>query len=206
MPVFGLLILFNVPTIPYSFKKMDALFFFSEPAKLYILIVIGVLTLLAPVLSLLIMKRSGIISSLKVENREERVYPFVITIFYYVLAFLFVRNQLPEIYQHPSLLSFMFAAVVIFITLFIVNFYVKVSLHAAGVFALSGGLLGYFQTQNLLDNQGDFLIFIVFLIGLGGLVSSGRVYLKAHTLGETTLGMLVGFLVAYVSVRFGVYI
>lgn len=206
MPILGVYIFFGVPTLPYSFSTLDALYLFPDNAKIVLYIVLGILTFVAPLISLIIMKYSGMIPNLKLEKKEDRNIPFVITIFYYLLAFIYVRFQFPEEFQHPALLGFLFGALIIFVTLFIVNFYVKVSLHTAGIFALVGGLLGYFQTQNLIDNHDRMLFFIFFLIGVGGLISAGRVYLKAHTLGEATLGMFIGFIVAFVSVRFGIFI
>lgn len=207
MPLLGLYILFEIPTIPFnSMNPFDSLYFFPDGAKNILYIVMGILTLAAPILSLLIMHRNGMISSLKLENRHERTYPYLIGGFYYVLAYFYLRYQWPPLLQHPALLAFLFGSIVIFATCLIVNSMVKISLHAAGVFALVGGLLGYFQTQDLLHNHDRILIFILFMFGVAGIVAAGRVYMKAHSLGEVALGMIVGFLVMYVSVRFQIFI
>ncbi len=206
MPILGLYILFEAPTLPHTYNLLDALYFYPDQAKQVIYIVMGILTFVAPVLSLVIMKNQGMIKSFKLEEREDRIYPFIITLFYYILAFVYVRYQWPVGLQHPALLGFFFGGISVFIALFAANFFVKVSIHSAGIFALAGSVIGYFQTQNLLENHDRMLFFIYFLIFIGGLVGAARVYLKAHTVGETILGMFIGFIVAYVAVRFGVYI
>lgn len=204
MPILGLYILFEAPTIPYSFLKMDALYFFPEDAKRYLFIVMGILTLIAPLLSLFIMKKNGMISSFKLEKKEERIYPMIITLFYYILAFIYVRYQIPEGYQHPALLGFLFGAVLIFITAIVINFFIKISLHTLAIFALIGGLIAYFQSQNLMVNHDRMLFFLIFLIFIGGLVGAGRIYLKAHTLVETTMGMFIGFVLSFASVSLSI--
>lgn len=207
MPLMGLYILFEAPSIPYnSFNRLDSLYFFPDQAKQVLYIVIGILTLLAPLLSLVIMYRNGMIKNFHLENKKERIIPFAIGGFYYLLAYIYVRYQLPEFLRHPALLAFLFGSVIIFLTVFVVNFSVKVSLHTTGIFGLCGGLIGYYQTQQLLENHDRMMIFLMLLIFVGGLVGAGRIYLKAHTLGETILGMFIGFVVMYVTVRFQIFI
>jgi membrane-associated phospholipid phosphatase len=46
----------------------------------------------------------------------------------------------------------------------------------------------------------------MYLLVLAGIITAGRLYVKAHTLNEILLGSFVGFLVLYVSVKFGVFI
>lgn len=201
MPMVGLAILFESRTIPGSMLRLDAMFYFPDEAKTVLYIVMLVLTFAAPGLSLLIMYWNKMISSLSLSNRRERIYPFVLVIFYYILAYSYLKMQLPEYLQHPALMSFIFGIIIVFITSFILNFFIKVSMHAAGIFGLCGMLLAYDQTQ--VESNLAFLLYLIFL---GSLVAASRVYLGKHTLNETLLGMVVGFGVLFVSVKFGIYI
>lgn len=201
MPMLGLFILFEAKTIPNSFYTLDALYFFPAKAKEVLYIVLGILTFLAPGLSLLIMYWNKMISSLELEDRKERVYPFVLIIFYYVLAYAYLKYQLPIYLQHPALMGFIFGIILTFLVSFLINFYIKLSLHAAAIFGVCGMLLAYNQTQIESNLQ-----FLLYLFCLGGLVAASRIYLKAHTLTETILGMVVGFGVLFVSVKFALYI
>ncbi len=208
IPLLGFYFLFSLETRPVSFNRLDALFLFPDQVKIFTYVVIAILTIVAPVLSLLIMYANKMISSFTLERREDRVYPFILVSFYYLLAYIFIRTRVPIEYQHPAFVGFMFGVLVLFITCFIINFYVKVSLHAAAIFGLVGMLLGYNQTQLSWDPSAGptNLLIILYLIVLAGIISAGRIYLKAHSLAEILLGSAIGFLVVFVSVKYGVYL
>jgi membrane-associated phospholipid phosphatase len=201
MPLIGLFILFESPTIPNSFYTLDALYFFPEQAKYVLFIVLGILTFLAPGLSLLIMYWNKMITNLELSERTERIYPFVLVTFYYVLAYVYLKFQLPDFLQHPALMGFIFGIILTFIVSFIINLYLKLSLHAAAAFGVCGMLLAYDQSQ--IESN---LPFLLYFFCVAGLVAGSRIYLGAHSLKETLVGMLVGFTVLYVSVKFGIYI
>ena len=201
MPMLGFFILFEAQTIPNSLLQLDALYFFPASAKQALYLVMLILTVLAPGLSLLIMYWNKMISDLNLSKREERFYPYVLIIFYYALAFGYLKLQLPEPFQHPALMGFVFGIILVFLVSFFLNFYVKVSMHAAGIFGVCGTILAYNQSQ--IDSN---IAFLLYLICLGGLVGASRIYLEAHTLKETIVGMAVGFFVLFLSVKFGLYI
>lgn len=201
MPMLGLYILFESPTLPNSLLTLDALYFFPDQAKNILYIVLGILTFLAPGLSLLIMYWNRMISTLDLEDRQERFYPFILIIFYFVLTFVYLKLRLPDFLQHPALMSYIFGIIMVFVLAFFINFKVKMSMHTAGIFGLCGAILAYNETQ--IESN---LSFLFYLICLGGLVGSARVYLKKHTLQEVLVGMFVGFSVLFVCVRFSLYI
>ena len=68
-------------------------------------------------------------------------------------------------------------------------------------FGLVGAIMGYLQNQ--LDYN---LWFLLFLIIVGGLVGSSRLYLKAHNLKEVILGIVFGFGIEYICMKFDLYI
>lgn len=208
MPFLGLYLLFSIETMPVSYNTKDALFFFPDQAKTYIYLIIGILTILAPLLSMVIMYYNKIITSMHLANREERVYPFILVVFYYFLAYYYVRFQIPEELKHQALLGFSFGILVLFVACFILNFYTKVSIHSAGVFGLAGTLLAYSQTQ--LPPIGEYnatnLFLVVYLLVVAGLVSGGRLFLKAHDVSEVIWGSAFGFGIMYVTVKFGLFI
>lgn len=208
MPLLGIYFIFELPTFPTSLRIYDSLYFFPDEAKYRIYIVLGVLTFAAPLLSLLIMYWNGMITSLHLEKKNERTYPYFIISFYYVLAFIFVRYQWPEELGHPALLGFLFGIIVVNVITFFLNYIIKVSAHAVACFGVTGLLLGYNQTQIAFFETETFpnLFFTLFILVLSGLVVTGRLYLKAHTLSEVLLGMAIGFFGIYFCVKFGIYI
>jgi hypothetical protein len=92
MPLLGIYFIFELPSIPNSFfAYLRFVVFFPDEAKFRIYIVMGVLTFAAPLTELvMIMYWNGMITSLHLENKQERVYPYFIVTFYYSLAFIFV--------------------------------------------------------------------------------------------------------------------
>jgi hypothetical protein len=208
MPILGVYFIFELPTIPTTLRIYDALFFFPDEAKIRIYIVLGVLTFAAPLLSLLIMFWNGMISSLYLDRKQDRTYPYFIVSFYYILAFTFVRYQWPEELRHPAFLGFLFGIILVNILTFILNFYTKVSAHAAASFGIVALLVAYNQTQIAFFENERFpnLYFILFVTVLSGLIVTGRLYLKAHKLSEVLIGMVLGFSVIYCCVKFEIYI
>ncbi len=206
--VLGLYFLFSIETRPISYDRLDALYNFPDQLKLFTYIVFGILTVIAPLLSLLIMYANKMIKILTLEKREERIYPFILISFYYLLAYIYLRTKVPIDYQHPALVGFLFGVLVLFVTCFIINFFVKVSLHAASIFGFAGMLMGYSQTQlAVYEDAGPTNLFIIlYVIILAGVVAAGRIYLKAHTLSEILFGAIVGFLILFMTVKFGIFI
>ncbi|MEX1001149.1 MAG: phosphatase PAP2 family protein [Crocinitomicaceae bacterium] len=201
MPLLGLFILFESPTLPNSYNLYDALFFYPDEAKSVIYIVLGILTFVAPAFSLMIMYWNKMVNSLELEERKDRMYPFVLVTLYYVLAYFYLKVQLPEFLQHPALMSFVFGIILTFVISFIINLFTKLSMHAAGIFGVCGTILAYHQTQ--IESN---LMLLLYLFCIAGLVAASRVYLKAHTLKEAIIGMAVGFGVLFVSVKFEIFI
>ena len=209
MPLLGLFFLFSLETRPVSKYPFDALFYFPSEAKNFLYVIIGILTIVAPLFSLLIMYYNKMISSLTLEDKEERTYPFVLVSFYYLLAYIYVRTKIPVDLQHPALVGFLFGVLLIIVISFVVNFYIKISLHAAAIFGVAGMLLGYSQTQlsDFVEVDGPTnLYFIFYFLLIAGLVSGARLFLKVHSLTEILLGSALGFFVMYVFVKFGLYV
>ena len=201
LPILCIVIMFEMPTTPGSFKRIDALYHYDQPIKNQLYIILGILTFVAPVLSMLIMYWNKMISSMHLADKRERVYPFVLVTFYYGLAYFFLRYRMQEELQHEALMAFLFGIILTFLISFVLNFYIKISLHAVAIFGVAATILAYNQSQIESTMWPVFVLIIA-----GGLVAASRIYLKAHTLKETILGMIVGFGVLYVAVANGVYL
>jgi membrane-associated phospholipid phosphatase len=208
MPLLGVYMLFSNATTPVSYLTLDSLYYFPVEVKSYTYILITVLTLVAPLISVFILYKNKMISSFQISSREERFYPLVLILFYYGLAFFYVRFQFPTDYQHPALLGFFFGNIVAVSIALGLNFFMKVSLHAIGVFGIVGMLIGYSQTQLPALGQDGYtnLYLIIYLISIASLIASARLYLKAHSLSQVLTGMIIGFSVVFVTVKYGLYI
>jgi len=174
MPILGLLIARYA--LPFHFP--DRLFYFS-------LIYVFLGTYLFPLFIALGMVKFKFISSIQMERKEERKFPYIIAILFYFLTARALREfQLPiDIYGY--LLG---GSIIIFIAYVLLSFQ-KMSVHVAGISALLTWIIhiSYFYHLNLLS-----IISLVLL--LCGITASARLQLKAHTPIEVITGFFAGII------------
>lgn len=151
-----------------------------------ILGMIAITTFFFPVLFILIMKRRGMIKSLHMESREERLYPFVITAIFYFLTYQMIRQlQISDVYK-----LFMLGSAILIIISLTVNFVMKISIHMVGIGGLMGTLIGLSLHINL-----DLISSIIIAILIAGIVGFSRLKLAAHKPIQVYTGFLTGALV-----------
>ncbi len=196
LPIIGLFFLFTMPSLtPGLLEK--SLFAIDTEIKTAIYLIFGTLTVLAPGISILIMYWSKVISSMQMDTKKERIYPLITVLMYLVFCYIYLRELISNQPSYTLLLSYTFGTLLVILICFLLNFYLKVSLHAAGFFGLIGAVIGYFNTQVNFN-----LPFIIILILIGGLISAGRIYLKAHSNAEILTGIFVGFGVQFFCMKF----
>ncbi|MFT5973290.1 MAG: hypothetical protein ACI9A8_002060 [Cryomorphaceae bacterium] len=156
-----------------------------------IYLIIAMSTIAFPGLNILLLKWYGVVSSLSMPIREERLTPFVSTLFFFGLGYYLLRKgSLPtpvySIYLGCSL------ALLILIT---INLKWKISVHAAGIAGVLGSTIGLFQIHNFSN-----LWLISTLIVIMGLTLSSRLILSAHTPTQVYAGAAIGFATTYLMV------
>ena len=160
-----------------------------------IMLIIGVLF---PLMSIYIMYRTGIISSINLPDRKERIPVFIIVIIYYVMAYIMYRSwNLSYYHIIDPLLSFLAGGIALAILTFIISLFWKISLHSTSISGVAGGFLAFAWTMTPIINSNMLLLLNVVLLILMGLVSSSRLILKAHQPLEIYAGMILGFSVEY---------
>ena len=173
MPVIGILLARYA--LPYHFP--DRLFYFSLGY-----VFLG--TYLFPLLIAFGMVKLKFLSSIHMENRQERKYPYIIAILFYFLTARAIR----EFHLPPDVYGYLLAGSVILLIAYLLLPFQKMSVHVAGAAALVAFLLhiSIFYQINLL--------LLISLVVLGvGLVSAARLKLNAHTMVEVVTGCIVGF-------------
>lgn len=161
-------------------------------------------TFLLPLISIVFMKLIGLVSSLQLPTKEERIGPLIICIIFYTWFTINVyRNS-----DIPLLVGiYSFGSIIALSLTFFVNIFSKISLHAVGW----GGLLGltmvmiwYFGYQSLsfFDWEVHIRLILVLLVILGGIISSSRLVLAAHRPKDIYGGFLVGFTSQLIAIRF----
>ena len=140
---------------------------------------------LVPVLLMLLLLRLGHISSLKMNRRDERIYPYTLTVvFYYLTYFVLKKLNLPAIYLYlmsgVTLLAFLTLAI---------NFFWKISSHMIAAGALAGLATGlsFFLGTNL-------GMWIFAGIMWAGFIGYARLALDAHDPAQVYAGFGLGFI------------
>lgn len=195
MPIYGLLLVFFIPAQPKSFVAMDAFYFFPIQVKWLFLLLFLVFIVLAPGLSLIVLKTNGSISSLSLPDRSERMTPISIMIFYTLVLYLFMLYQGDQIFVPAVLKGMALGGVLSSIIAYFWNKLEKISLHAIGAGSLFGFLYSYFLRLEAYEWW-----VLPLAIAVGGITLSARIYLHAHNLRQLLIGYLVGFGVQFFTI------
>ena len=183
IPTFGLYLLFSLG---------DYAVYVPLPVKRIIYIAVFVSSCLLPLSItplLFILKK---IKSLRMETRQERLWPMFITGLFFITGY-YLLSQLPAI---PGLIlnCILATIIVIFISLFITYFW-KISIHMTGMGGLIGELLAFAYVYAL-----DIHLLFSGLIIIAGILGVARLYLNAHTPAQVYSGFLLGFFIVFLFV------
>ena len=158
---------------------------FQGQSFIILLAVLSVTVVALPAYFVFALKRNGHIHSYEMETLQERKLPLLFTsgtlLFNY---YLMQRSHL----QEPYPTYFLCVSVTSIVTLVISLFY-KISLHTIGIgfmFGL-GVVLSYLSAS-------DMRWYLIAISILGGLVSSSRLVLLAHSLPQIYWGFAVGLI------------
>ena len=160
-----------------------------------------------PLVSTLSLRAAGLISSIRLEDKKDRIGPLISTILFYVWLFL---NYTPFGIGPEVFNSTILGATIAISLSFLINNFSKISLHCIGMGGFVGAIGLYRLTipemsyklelgNNMLELSPNLLL--GFIIILAGLVGSARLYLKAHRSQDVFGGYLVGFLSQIVAFR-----
>ena len=156
--------------------------------KAMILSMVLITTVLVPLLLIYLVYRVGVIRSFYMRTREERAIPLlVIAVFYYLTYYLLKGLHLPRVFH-----MYMLGATLMIILLILLNFFRKVSLHMAGLGAMTGLLTGIAIQYGRNDSW-----YILAFILLSGVVGTARLKLDAHHPSDLYIGWLAGALVMF---------
>lgn len=154
-------------------------------------------TVLLPAFSMMMLKRQKIISSFRIEKREERLIPYFLIFTYYgITGYMLYRIDFV-----PILVVLLFAIpATAAIVLAGFNFMLKVSAHALSISSVNAMLvllMYYYDLKLIIPIVVTFVLSIIVVIS--------RHYLKAHTLIELVLGYFLGIIITLVVGYFGLY-
>lgn len=186
MPVYGIFIIFF----------HTYLLVLNLPFKLFILAGVFLFTCIIPALCIYILYKIKAISSVTLNDRKDRLYPYIICLLSYISCALFLISQAMPLWVTGLFLG---AAISVIISI-IINRWWKISAHLAGI----GGVVAliYFLTGSQLMLPSFPLFLIVLWTLLAGALGSARIYMGRHTLGQVLAGFANGFFWVYICTAF----
>jgi len=171
---------FLVYVHPSAFEGVD------EHTKNLRMVSVILYTVFFPGFSLILAWRLKLIKGLSLNNRQDRLVGFIVTMFFYFWTSYVFRN-LPD--TPPVVVHFVLGTFLVVCATWMCTIFYKVSLHAAAM----GGLIAF---SILFGRQDPFVsgLYIILPIGIAGIVCSSRMILGAHNRFEMVSGFFVGIL------------
>lgn len=188
IPTMGVYLLFSTPTESISFIKAESFYYFDEGYKLRLFSLMAVLTIAAPLLSMVVLKTGKVITSFQLENPEERRIPLFMMLIYLIIVifqlfFMDPGNVIPILVK----MYILSIAVSVAIMLILIKM-IKISWHTAALGSLIAIMYVYLRTQM---NYNEWIIPGLFI--LLGIVATCRLILNQHKESEVYLGAILGF-------------
>ena len=167
---------------------------FSSWEKTVFILRFGVMYTMFPLVSVLLMKAVGFVSSFQLKTQRDRIIPYVVCMIYYWWMWYVLHNQ--SFPREFTILSF--AIFLASIAGLMANISMKVSMHsiAAGIMVAFVIMLGFSQDIS-------FGIYISLAILLTGVICTSRLIASDHTSKEIYGGLLIGILCLVVAIKFG---
>lgn len=196
-----LLVLYIYPVLaginPYFFGKTHFWAVMEDKHDFGVFLMLGVLLVGLPLLGMLMMRGLNMIPNFKLEQRQERVAPYIIVGLAYLVGFM----QLNTYTGAPLVVKlFVLGAGLGIAMAFFINLFAKISIHGVGMGGLVAFcLLALLNTNHLGDNDVWILPVVV---AVAGIVGTARRIVGAHQAQELYLGYFVGFFGQFIAANF----
>jgi|APGre2960657444_1045066.scaffolds.fasta_scaffold15472_2 hypothetical protein len=197
MPCYALLITMYIPSSEPGLYQEKTIFFLNPVLKIGVLGLFFIFSFLLPSISLIILKKNNLISSIDVEKRTERTAPILLTVFSCGILAWFLITKAPTGLLPKSIILLPIGGLIAILISWGINYYDKISQHALGAGMLVGFLIAYYQSQAFF-----YLTIIVIAILISGAIMSARMYLGKHTLRQSLMGYFLGFGVLYLTIHY----
>ena len=166
-----------------------------RPLTIVILPFLFVTTFIIPVLSISMLKFSGSITNLKLNNRAERPLPFAfVSIFYAITSYMFVF----KIHVNNTVAAMLISSTILIVILTLISTKFKISIHSAGV----GGVIGFLVCFGIYFPSSLIVYTIMITVIIAGLTMTSRLYLQAHRPYEILAGASLGFVFSFLGIFF----
>lgn len=202
VPTYMLLVLLLVN--PYLFGVSHI----GEGPSMQILIQIFLYTFFIPAVAVIVMRRLDMVKSLTMEDRMDRIGPFLLVGILYLWVYYNLSNHsaIPPIFA-----AFLLGATIGLFVAFFLNLFTKISIHAVGM----GGLCAVVLLTALQFGPNNFgmqlfgqeyristNLLLMLTIVAAGLVGTSRLRLEAHEPLDLYGGYMIGFAAELMAMRF----
>lgn len=172
--------------------------FFHESHLLIVLIFIY--TCFIPLIGITLLKFIGFINTFEMREKQERIAPLLICMIFYLWLWVNLKNNNAA---PKALIAFILTAIIALSLSFVINNWIKISLHAVSISAFlclwlririshsQDGVYFFRFAETQLSNFHIHHIIIISFILLGW-VGTARLILHAHQQDEIYIGYLVG--------------
>lgn len=182
----------------------------QEPFGMQLILRVFLSSFFIPLVAVLMLRFTGLLQSLEMPERQERIIPYIVTGIFYLWLFrnLVDNTTIPRLFS-----SFALGTTIALFLAFFINLFSKISAHAVGMGGIIGMivlLMSYFPDYNVVQlpwGGGDVLeisttIVLMLALLLAGVVGSSRLSLKAHEPLDLYGGYFVGFVGQMIALRF----
>lgn len=180
MPFYAIIMLFFLSPLSAA----------SASAKLGITAIIFVINVVLPMLLVYLLKLFGLVQDVGLNNRKERLIPYIITILSFGASAWFIQTKGAPLWVTMFFIGGAIAAIINFI----VNFRWKISAHAAAIAGIVAMLIRL--RMEWMPTEG-LLTWTIIWVLLAGILGSARIWLGRHTVWQVLAGYTVGFLSVY---------
>jgi hypothetical protein len=174
-----------MPLIIYMTVRWLDPYYIGQTVADNFVILLLLVNIVAPALSMLIMIKYGMLSSIELRDRKERFGPYMLVIFYYVLSYVMLRWKGPMLPQ--EVFSFFVSVIFSLVVSLSINMVWKISVHMLA----QGGVFGTLLALNSL-HKSDINVFLMLSALAAGLTAYSRLRLEAHTHGQAYAGFCLG--------------
>lgn len=178
-------------------------------ARLSLILILLFSTFFMPVLMIMMLKKLELIDRIELTDRQDRIIPYILTGFFYVVmtVFFMYHPDMPNAFT-----SFMLGSTIALFVAFFINLFSKISIHTVGMGGLVAmtiitiwqfsygvimvylGMLGTLQVNSILLFAG--------IVLLAGLVGTARLSLNKYEPLDLYGGYLIGFISQFFALRF----
>lgn len=188
----GLLYPLFMPTYGMVLYMMAMKHRLTHLPNLYINMSIGgtvFLSAIVPILLIILLWKTGSISSLTITDAKQRTTPYIYTLICFGFWCVFIHIiRLPKVW-----LVIAIGATCALLCVTIINYWWKISAHLTAMGGLLGGICSIALFYNTLPTA---LIIIILVLSL--LLMYARLYLNAHTPLQVVCGYLLGILSTFI--------